>query len=102
MNYDAYACPPFKFPPCPNLVEALEKAMQGEAEAVEYYGMLGPMAPDRFQAETIAKIREDEKRHLNNFQALYCTMTGGQYKLPDMEVRGPRSYREGLMKSLPG
>jgi rubrerythrin len=98
VNY--YTCPPFNFPPCPNIVEALEKAMRGESDAIKFYGRLSSMAPDNFQKGVISKIREDEEKHLNNFQTVYCIHTGHPYILPESSVNPAGTYQDGLMKAF--
>lgn len=97
---NSYPCPPFDFPACPNTLEALQKAMDGEAGAIQYYGCLMELAPDRFQRDIIAHIRADEERHFNNFQSAYRALTGTPYNPPCSDMEMPKNYTEGLMKSF--
>lgn len=98
MNY--YACPPFQHPPCSDLAETLMKAMQGEMDAIKFYAYLIQQAPDKFQQEIITGIREDEEKHLNNFQTVYCMLTGRIYELPEKEPTLPTNYMEGLLNAF--
>jgi rubrerythrin len=58
------------------------------------------MAPDCFQKGVISKIREDEEKHLNNFQVVYCIHTGHSYVPPELSVNLPRTYQDCLMKAF--
>lgn len=99
MNHHSN-CPTYIQPSCPNTIQSLEKTMRGEAEADEFYTYLLSMAPDEFQKNIISEIRDDERKHLNNFQVAYCMLTGHPYIIPDLDIRPPKSYWEGLMQAF--
>lgn len=94
------ACPQMMMPAVPNVVQALEKAMLGEAGAIKFYCNLAAMAPDQEQRDLILGIREDEKKHLNNFQATYCAFTGHVFQYPEPNPAPPATYVQGLQKSF--
>ncbi|MGE5397884.1 MAG: ferritin family protein [Chitinophagales bacterium] len=93
-------CPPYDDYVCPETNQALETSMRGEAAAIKFYAYLAEMAPDQDQRETILKIRNDEIRHLKNFQAAYCCRTGCTYHYPEPNVEPPRSYCDGLQQAF--
>ncbi|MGE5422729.1 MAG: ferritin family protein [Ignavibacteriales bacterium] len=94
------SCPPYEGSACPDRIVALEQAMRGEAGAIRFYTILAEMTPDQEQKNTIFRIRNDERRHLNNFQAVYCRLTGHTYAYPEPAVNVPPSYCAGLQMSF--
>ena len=48
----------------------------------------------------IIGIRNDEARHLNNFQAVYCRLMGCTYDYPEPHVRRPKNYCQGLIDAF--
>lgn len=93
-------CPPYEDVTCPETNEALKEAIRGEAEAIKFYTYLIEMAPDQFQKDVISGIRDDERRHLRNFQAVYCRRTGCTYSYPEPDVYPPQTYCQGLAKAF--
>lgn len=93
-------CPPFEDQMCPDRIEGLEKAMRGEAGAIKFYTIMIDMAPDQSQKNILMGIRNDEKRHLNNFQAVYCRLTGSVYRYPEPVVNPPATYCDGLQMAF--
>lgn len=93
-------CPSYKDVECQGTNQALEEAIRGEAGAIKFYGYMIDMAPDQFQKNILTAIRNDEKRHLNNFQAAYCRRTGCTYDYPEPEITPPECYCQGLEEAF--
>ena len=93
-------CPVYKDVTCPRTREGLEKAIRDEVEAIRLYDHLIEMAPDQFQKDVIIEIRDDEVRHLNNFQAVYCRFMGCTYDYPEPQVPRPKNYCRGLVDAF--
>ena len=98
MSY--YADPSFQGPPCPEALEALAKSARGEADAIRFYTMLLEKTADEFPREIITKIRRDEEKHLHNFQAVYCMLTGEFYRISGPGPVPPATYQQGLLKAF--
>lgn len=93
-------CPAYRNRACDSTVTALEQAIEGEAKAIRFYTDLIELAADPKQRQVIRGIRSDEERHLNNFQAAYCRLTGHTYRYPEPEVTPPADFRSGVQTSF--
>ncbi|HOV43767.1 MAG TPA: hypothetical protein PLE01_07675 [Syntrophothermus lipocalidus] len=98
--YKPLRCPSYEDVACQETDKALQEAIRGEAAAIKFYTYLIELTPDQVQRDLIFGIREDEKRHLNNFQAVYCRLTGCTYSYPEPDVDQPHSYCQGLAKAF--
>lgn len=98
--YGHSKCPSYEEVTCPETNEALKEAIRGEAEAIKFYTHLVEMAPDQCQKDVISGIRDDERRHLHNFQAVYCWRTGRTCSYPEPDVYPPQTYCQGLAKAF--
>ena len=77
------------------LIADLKKAINGEYSAVQCYEQLAIMAKSAQEKKQIQEIRQDEARHLQQFQQIYTKLTGGQFR-PQISEVCPDSYRSGL------
>lgn len=77
------------------LLQTLLNSMEGEAAAVDFYTRLAELAPSEKNRDTILKIAEDERIHLQSFVNLYYSLTG---KHPNYQVERVafNTYEEGL------
>lgn len=75
-------------------ISQLQNAINGEATTIEFYEVLGGMAPARYR-DFVTHAREDEMVHLRMFRRLYRRLTGHE---PSVQVRATKfsSYKEGL------
>ncbi|MFC4769360.1 ferritin family protein [Effusibacillus consociatus] len=73
----------------------LEKAINGEAEAVRFYAKLMNMAPDERQRASIKHAHDDEIKHYKMFTALYHQLTGREAPVGITETAF-ESYKEGI------
>lgn len=87
-----YAYPPMG--PAMTLVDDIGKAINGQYQAIHYYGQLAKMAPDAKNRQQIMEIRDDEIKHYETFVHLYGRLTG--HYPPVTPPEKPRSYEEGL------
>ncbi|MGD8191635.1 ferritin family protein [Brevibacillus ginsengisoli] len=80
------------------LIQQLQKAIQGEHEAIQFYKALEPMAPPSHQ-KYIRDIREEERTdHLLRFTNLYRQLTGRNPLLKPGPL--PHDYISGLKRAL--
>ncbi len=81
-----------------SFLDQLQKAIQGEHEAIQFYQALEQMAPPSHK-RYIRSIREDERSdHFVNFTNLYRSLTGRNPRLVPGAL--PRDYVSGLKKAL--
>ncbi|MCL6598956.1 MAG: ferritin-like domain-containing protein [Alicyclobacillus macrosporangiidus] len=75
-------------------ISHLQNAINNEASTIEFYEVLGGMAPPRYR-DFVTHAREDEMVHLRMFRRLYRRLTGHE---PSVQVRATKfsSYKEGL------
>lgn len=80
------------------LIRDLEKAIQGEYNAIQFYRALIPMAPVDHR-KYIEQIGGDERNeHIKNFSNLYRHLTGKEPVVKPAEL--PTAYVPGLKKAL--
>jgi len=77
------------------LVRDIQKAINGEFSAISCYEKLAQKAPSQNVRDQILEIREDEKRHFNEFQSIYTRLTGRQ---PTAKITEecPNAYEHGV------
>jgi rubrerythrin len=81
------------------MVEAVLKAIIGEATAVDLYSRLAKQAPNTLQRTFIEDALNDEQKHLQAFKKLYVYLTGRQpqYRIQPVTFQ---SYKEGLLYAM--
>jgi rubrerythrin len=81
------------------MVQAVLKAIIGEATAVDFYGRLIKEAPNELQRSFIEDAWKDEQKHLHAFTKLYVYLTGQmpQYRIQPVRYK---NYREGLLYAM--
>lgn len=80
------------------LIEDLQKAIQGEYEAIQFYRALIPMAPPDHR-KYIGQIESDERtEHIVNFSNLYRHLTGKEPSVHPGKL--PTDYVSGLKKAI--
>ncbi|THE13193.1 rubrerythrin family protein [Bacillus timonensis] len=77
------------------LVNDIQKAINGEYSAIACYKELAKMAPSNDERDRIMEIRKDEVRHLEEFSRIYTNLTG---KNPSYQLieKCPNTYKAGL------
>ena len=81
------------------LISNIEKSINGEFSAVQCYAKLAKMATKESEKRQILEIREDEKKHLQQYSNIYTRLTGNQPQ-PKINEVCPNIYIEGLEFSL--
>lgn len=77
------------------LVPEIERAINGQYNAIYAYGKLAQAAPTEEERKVILEIRGDEIRHYKVFSGIYYTLTNRR-PAPKMAGKFPSAYREGL------
>ncbi len=85
-------------PVSPELIRNIERAINGEYQAIQYYRRLAELAPNQEARQTILSIRQDEIRHYNSFTRIYTQLTGSRPRVQQGSL--PRTYREGLRQGI--
>lgn len=85
-------------PVSPELIRNIERAINGEYQAIQYYRRLARLAPNEEARQTILSIRQDEIRHYNSFSRIYTQLTGRRPRVEQGTL--PRTYREGLRVAI--
>jgi rubrerythrin len=80
-------------------IRDIEKAINGQYNAIQCYAKLANMAPTKKEKDKILEIRSDEVRHYHRFTQLYVYLTGKQPSLKGGE-ECPNTYVEGLKYAL--
>ncbi|MGP4069142.1 ferritin family protein [Halobacillus sp. B29] len=97
MNYYPYPSYPQDFMRSPKkLIQAIEKAINGEYSAISCYKKLAQLAPDKMTKKRIEEIRRDEQRHYTEFRRLYTQLTGGGQPTPQITEECPDSFEKGI------
>lgn len=78
-----------------DLIRQLEKAINGEYNAIQCYEQLAKIAPEKAISDQIKEIRQDEIKHFWQFSQLYVQLTGTRPQLKGTE-KCPEKYRDGL------
>lgn len=94
-NYNRY----FRVESETQLVNDIERAINGEYSAIACYQQLAKMAPTQAERNQILEIREDEMRHFKAFSGIYTTLTGKQ-PTPEIIEECPDTYKGGLEASF--
>lgn len=77
------------------LIPEIQKAINGEYTAIINYERLARLAPLDSQRDQILEIRDDEKRHFEDFSKIYANLTGNP-PAPVMNEGCPSLYRPGV------
>jgi rubrerythrin len=81
------------------LINDIQKAINGEFSAIACYKELARMAPTEEERNQILEIRKDEKRHFETFSMIYTNLTGRQPS-PQMTEKCANTYTTGLIASF--
>lgn len=60
------------------IIDDIQKAVNGEYRAIACYEKVARMAPTREERNKILEIRNDERRHLEEFSKIYAKLSGRQ------------------------
>ena len=82
------------------LIREVEKAIQGEYNAINCYRKLANLASSEKEKSRILEIREDEIRHHQQFEQIYTRLTGRKPQQPKLSEECPDVYLEGLEFAL--
>lgn len=82
----------------PDLAGNVEKAVNGEYEAIHYYEKLAELAGNEQDRRRILRIRADEIRHYRQFSHLYVRLTGKQPRVAQPKL--PAHFLEGVKDSI--
>ncbi|WP_220464450.1 ferritin family protein [Paraliobacillus salinarum] len=82
-----------------NLQKSIQKAINGEYSAIICYKKLANLSPLQDERKRILDIREDEKRHFNEFNSIYKKITGKQatYEFID---NCQSTFKEGVIAAF--
>jgi rubrerythrin len=72
----------------------LRKAINDEASAVKFYGVLEGMAPNAYR-DFVTHAKNDEIQHTRMFQKLYRKLTGSEASV-QADVTDFSTYKEGI------
>jgi rubrerythrin len=78
----------------------IQKAINDEYTAIQYYTRLAQLAPIDKAKEEILGIRQDEIRHFYQFTKSFYQLSGKYPKLNIFNQQFPNSYRQGLRESI--
>jgi rubrerythrin len=78
-----------------NLINEIQKAINGEYSAIICYEELSKLAQTREQRDQILEIQQDEKRHFKEFAKIYNKLTDRK-PVPKLIEECPKSFTEGL------
>ncbi|GAX90173.1 ferritin family protein [Effusibacillus lacus] len=82
-----------------DFVEAIERAINGEHNAIRIYGRLAELAPNNDFRQIVQTIRNDEEMHFKQFSDIYSRLTGGRE--PKLEKQPlPNKFIEGVEESI--
>ncbi|MBT2726201.1 ferritin-like domain-containing protein [Bacillus sp. ISL-75] len=81
------------------LIRELEKAINGEYNAINCYEKLANLAPNEKEKSRILEIRQDESKHYQQFDQIYTRLTGRKPQ-PKISEECPEVYLNGLEFAL--
>ena len=81
------------------LINDIQKAINGEFSAIACYAELARMAPTEEERNQILEIREDERHHFETFSMIYTNLTGRQPS-PQITEECANTYTRGLVASF--
>jgi rubrerythrin len=81
------------------LIRELEKAINGEYNAINCYEKLANLAPNEKEKSRILEIRQDESKHYQQFDQIYTRLTGRKSQ-PKISEECPEVYLNGLEFAL--
>ncbi|WP_352404232.1 ferritin-like domain-containing protein [Sporanaerobacter acetigenes] len=82
------------------LVKRLEEYIQDELQDSAYYKELAKLAPTDFSKEIILGFSQDEAMHAENFQRVYCMITGRYYMPGPIEPIVISDYEDALKQRV--
>lgn len=82
------------------LIANLEKAVNGEHQAIQKYEKLIELAPNKQFRNIIASILNDEQHHFKVFSEIYANLTNGK-KVTLTDAVLPKSFMFGVEESVP-
>lgn len=77
------------------LIDDVERAINGEYSAINCYATLAKLAPNETVRKQILEIRQDEIKHFRQFSQIYIGLTGRQPQ-PKIIEKCPNVYLNGL------
>lgn len=83
----------------PMLINKIAQAIDGEYTAICCYAQLISQAPSEEERQIITEIRQDEMRHYQTFQKIYCSLTYQNHQ-PQMIETCPATYVEGVLAAF--
>ncbi len=87
------------FAPSSDLLEAIEKSINGEYHAIRRYSRMLELAPSPALQAILKEVRRDEKKHFHRFTSIYSAWTGGR-QVSLHKNRVPTSFEEGVKDSI--
>jgi rubrerythrin len=81
------------------LIREVEKAINGEYNAINCYTKLANLAPNEKEKTQILQIRQDEIEHHKQFEQIYTKLTGRRPQ-PKLSEECPDVYLQGLEFAL--
>lgn len=100
MNYQPYSFQPEEMLyRQQQLLKDIEKAVNDEFQAVQFYTRLAELAPHQNDRTTILAVRQDEIKHFYRFSNDYFELSG-QYPQISLQVPLPGNYRSGVQESI--
>lgn len=81
------------------LIKELEKAINGEYNAINCYEKLANLASNEKEKSRILEIRQDESKHFQQFEQIYTRLTGRKLQ-PKISEECPGVYLNGLEFAL--
>ncbi len=94
-HYNPYYFEQLRAPIDRQLVNDIQRAINGEFSAIACYEKLAKMAPTQEERKQIQEIRQDERRHFEEFSRIYTNLTGRQ-PTPKISEKCPNSYLKGI------
>ncbi|WP_231877318.1 ferritin-like domain-containing protein [Bhargavaea cecembensis] len=82
-----------------SMIRNLEKAIDGEYQAIYCYEYLANQAPDEDIRQRIMEIRSDEMRHYERFWNVYYSLTNKEYE-PKLNEKCPSTYSAGVLAAF--
>ncbi|MBV7504111.1 ferritin-like domain-containing protein [Bacillus sp. sid0103] len=82
------------------LIREVEKAINGEYNAIHCYTQLANLAPNEKEKSRILEIRKDELKHHKQFEQIYTKLTGRKPQQQKFGEECPNVYLEGLEFAL--
>jgi rubrerythrin len=82
------------------LIREIEKAINGEYNAIHCYAKLANSAPNEKEKSRILEVRQDEIKHHQQFEQIYTKLTGRKPLPQKLGEECPDIYLDGLEFAL--